>query len=117
MKPLLKVEKLRVQDVRSNEVLVDNLSFELKDNRCLGIVGESGSGKSMTARAILGLLAPWLRTEGSAVFRGDDGERQLVNASEEILRAVRGRELCLILQDAMTAFDPLMPIGKQMAET
>lgn len=117
MNALLKVENLMVEDAQSGEQLVKNLSFDLFDHQCLGIVGESGSGKSMTARSILGLLPPWLRAGGSVHFKKGAGDCQLINGSDTTLRAIRRREICLIPQDSMTAFDPLMPIGKQMAET
>ncbi|RHO57214.1 ABC transporter ATP-binding protein [Eubacterium sp. AM05-23] len=117
MSGLLRVKDLSVTDVRGGEVIVNKLSFELRANSCLGIVGESGSGKSMTARAVLGLLNPWLKTTGSALFTQKDCETELIGLEESRLRHIRGREICMILQDAMTAFDPLARVGSQMAET
>lgn len=117
MSSLLRVKDLSVTDVRDGQVIVNNLSFELRANRCLGIVGESGSGKSMTARAVLGLLNPWLKTTGSALFAQNGGEAELIGLEESQLRHIRAREICMILQDAMTAFDPLARLGSQMAET
>lgn len=117
MNSLLRVKDLSVTDVRDGEVIVNNLSFELSANSCLGIVGESGSGKSMTARALLDLLNPWLKTTGSALFTRNGSETELIGLDEDGLRHIRGQEICMTLQDAMTAFDPLARVGSQMAET
>lgn len=117
MNSLLRVKDLSVTDVRDGEVIVNSLSFELSANSCLGIVGESGSGKSMTARALLDLLNPWLKTMGSALFTRNGSETELIGLDEDRLRHIRGQEICMILQDAMTAFDPLARVGSQMAET
>lgn len=110
---LLEVKKLSVEDVKTNEVIVSNVSFKLNPNTCLGIVGESGSGKSMTARAILGLTNPWLKVTGSVEFDNID----LLKAKDDTIRKIRGSRICMILQDAMSAFDPLYTIGYQMIET
>ncbi|WP_141432132.1 ABC transporter ATP-binding protein [Bacillus sp. 03113] len=110
---LLEIKNLSVNDTRTEKAILQNLSFTLESNTCLGIVGESGSGKSMTAKAILGLTSPWLHVRGEVVFDG----MNLLNASNKILRNIRGQKICMILQDAMTAFNPLYPIGKQMIET
>ncbi len=110
---LLGVRNLTVRDVRNNEVLVKNINFDLESNTCLGIVGESGSGKSITCKSLLGLTNPWLEAKGSVNFDGVN----LLTAESEILRQIRGKRICMILQDAMTAFDPLYTIGYQMIET
>lgn len=110
---LLTVDNLRVYDTRSGQFLVNGVNFSLQENTCLGIVGESGSGKSLTCKALMGLLAPGLRAEGEAVLEG----KSLLQASEEELRQVRGRRIAMIMQDAMTAFDPLYTLGAQMVET
>lgn len=110
---LLKVKKLSVEDVKTNEEIVSNVSFEVKPNTCLGIVGESGSGKSITVKAILGLTNPWLKVSGSVEFDNID----LLKAKGDIIRKIRGNRICMILQDAMSAFDPLYTIGYQMLET
>lgn len=110
---LLEVKNLSVEDIKTNEVIVSDVSFKLNPNTCLGIVGESGSGKSMTARAILGLTNPWLKVTGSAEFDSID----LLRAKGDTIRKIRGSRICMILQDAMSAFDPLCTIGYQMFET
>lgn len=110
---LLEVRNLTVYDRRTGEMLVENVNFELQANTCLGIVGESGSGKSVACKSLIGLANPWLQTAGSAQFAGSD----LLTLPEETLRRIRARRICMILQDAMTAFDPLCTIGSQLQET
>ncbi|MFT8323283.1 MAG: ABC transporter ATP-binding protein [Bacillus sp. (in: firmicutes)] len=110
---LLEIKKLSVEDIRSGQQLVKDLSFTLNKNTCLGIVGESGSGKSMTIKAILGLTSTWMDVTGEAIFDG----MNLIGQSPQVLRKIRGQKICMILQDAMTAFNPLNTIGKQMIET
>ncbi len=110
---LLTVENLTVYSDADKTALVREVSFKLKRDRCLGIVGESGSGKSLTCKAVLGLLGPGLSASGSATFDG----LSLLTAAKEELRHVRGKRIAMVMQDAMTAFDPLCTIGAQMAET
>lgn len=92
---------------------VRDISFSLRKGEVLGIVGESGSGKSVTFLSILGLLAASGRvTGGEALFNGQD----LVRMQNAELRKVRGNEIAMIFQDPMSSLNPLMPIGKQVAE-
>ncbi|MDU4962227.1 MAG: ABC transporter ATP-binding protein [Sporomusaceae bacterium] len=93
--------------------LVQNVSFSLPPNSCLGILGESGSGKTMLCRAFLGLLDSRFTVSGQALFQG----RDLLRADAGELRRLRGSKCCMILQNPMTAFDPLWRIGAQMTET
>lgn len=111
---LLEIKNLRVTDTLTNEEIVKGVNFNLEKNRCLAIVGESGSGKSMTTRAILGLISPGLKVSGTAIL---EEKIDLLNASKEELRKIRGQRICMILQDAMSSFDPLYTIGYQMIET
>ncbi|WP_445487720.1 ABC transporter ATP-binding protein [Niallia sp. 03133] len=110
---LLEVKNLSVHDTRTGLTIVKNLSFSLEANTCLGVAGESGCGKSMTAKAILGLTSPWLQVTGEILFDG----KNLLKESKKSLRKIRGQRICMILQDAMTSFNPLYTIGKQMIET
>jgi nickel transport system ATP-binding protein len=110
---LLEVRNLTICDRRNGEVLVKDVDFELQANTCLGIVGESGSGKSVTCKALIGLCNPWLEAAGTVRFAGVD----LLAVSENALRQIRAKRICMILQDAMTVFDPLYTIGDQMLET
>ncbi|WP_162806302.1 ABC transporter ATP-binding protein [Sphingosinicella terrae] len=91
---------------------VNGVSFTLYRGRTLGIVGESGCGKSTTAMSLLRLLPRTARIAGQIRFRGED----LLAASEERLRAIRGRYISMIFQDPMVALDPLFTIGDQLAE-
>lgn len=111
---LLEVKNLVVVDNKSKQSLVENINFKLDKNMCLGIVGESGSGKSITAKAILGLLSCNLKTNGSIIFNDDI---ELLKIKKNELRKIRGQKICMILQDAMSSFDPLYTIGYQMVET
>lgn len=110
---ILELENVVVKDPRSNEVIVHGSSFVVRKNKCLSIVGESGSGKSMTTKAILGLTNPWLKISGSAKYKG----KNLIGLKQSELRKIRGKNICMIPQDAMTSFDPLYTIGYQMIET
>ena len=110
---ILELENVVVKDPRSNEVIVHGSSFVVSKNKCLSIVGESGSGKSMTTKAILGLTNSWLKISGSAKYKG----KNLIGLKQSELRKIRGKNICMIPQDAMTSFDPLYTIGYQMIET
>jgi ABC-type glutathione transport system ATPase component len=112
---LLTVEDLRVGFATEGGRVqaVEGVSFELEAGEVLAIVGESGSGKSVTAQTVLGLTrSPNARIEGSARL----GERELIGASEEELRAVRGERISMVFQDPMTSFNPVYRIGDQIAE-
>jgi peptide/nickel transport system ATP-binding protein len=95
--------------------LVHDVSFELDEGQRLGIIGESGSGKSLTALAILGLLAHPLRSHGRAVLSAPDGEVDVVAASQRRLDRVRGSAVGAVFQEPLASLDPLMRIGKQLA--
>ncbi|ABR50787.1 ABC transporter related [Alkaliphilus metalliredigens QYMF] len=110
---LLKVENLSVVDLRNGERILHNLNFSLEPDSCLAIVGESGSGKSMTCKAILNLTNPWLEVTGTVFLHGKEIKRNDSGA----MRKIRGKNISMILQDAMTAFDPLYTIGYQIEET
>lgn len=110
---ILELKNVVVNDPRSNEVIVHGSSFIVRKNTCLSIVGESGSGKSMTTKAILGLTNPWLKISGTAKYK----DKNLIGLKQSELRKIRGKNICMIPQDAMTSFDPLYTIGYQMIET
>ena len=114
--PLLEVRDLRVQVKTRRGVgnAVNGASFALFAGETLGIVGESGCGKSMTAQAILGLTPkPAAQVIGGAVlFNGED----LVCKSSSAMRAFRGQRIAMIMQDPMTALNPVFTIGKQIGE-
>ena len=113
--PLLAVKSLTVALPRGGDRThaVENVSFELRAGEILCIVGESGSGKSVSANAIMGLLPAALRpTSGRILFKG----RDLLGLSEPELLALRGRDIGMIFQEPMSALNPLMSVGEQVAE-
>jgi oligopeptide/dipeptide ABC transporter ATP-binding protein len=93
---------------------VDGVSFALERGETLGVVGESGCGKSVTALSILGLIPspPGVIESGSIRFEDLD----LIECSPEALRRIRGREIAMIFQEPMTSLNPVLPIGRQVAE-
>ena len=92
---------------------VENVSFDLRRREIVCLVGESGSGKSITARAIMGLLAPRVvASAGRILFGAED----LLRVTPERLRAIRGADIAMIFQEPMTALNPLMTIGRQIDE-
>jgi peptide/nickel transport system ATP-binding protein len=112
---LLTVEDLQVSFATEEGVVqaVDGVSFELAAGEVLAVVGESGSGKSVMAMTLMGLTrSPNARFEGKASYRG----AELIEASEDELRAVRGAEIAMIFQDPMTSLNPVQRIGKQIME-
>jgi len=113
--PLLRVTDLRVEFPLARGVLlaVDGASFEVRPGEALGIVGESGSGKTMTLRALIGLLPRAARiTAGTIELDGVDVTR----AGAERRRELRGRTVSMVFQEPMTALNPVMRVGDQIAE-
>ncbi len=114
--PLLSVNDLHVAfDTEEGLVsAVRGVSWEVFPGEVLGIVGESGSGKSVSVSAILGLLrSPPATVSGGPIMFGG---RDLLSLSERRLQPVRGKEIAMIFQDPMTAFNPVQTIGKQISE-
>jgi peptide/nickel transport system ATP-binding protein len=124
MKPvLLSVQDLRVafrmgrqgpQAARIEAVGrgAQGVSFELAENTTLALVGESGSGKSVSAMSILNLLPPNAERQGRILFQGQD----LLQASPAALRRLRGRAIGSVFQDPMSALNPVLTLGDQIAE-
>ncbi|MCO4317932.1 ABC transporter ATP-binding protein [Phyllobacterium sp. 21LDTY02-6] len=112
---ILTVENLTIDLPRGMERrhAVEDISFELRSGEILCIIGESGSGKSVTANAIMGLLPSSIRPSRGAIrFKDMD----ILKAREEDVRALRGRAVSIIFQDPLSALNPLMTIGSQIAE-
>jgi peptide/nickel transport system ATP-binding protein len=99
---------------------VDGVSFTLETGESLGLVGESGSGKSMLALALMGLLPPGAKVGGEAWLAGANGASasrvNLLALPERERTAIRGRDIAMIFQEPMTALNPVMRIGAQIAE-
>jgi oligopeptide/dipeptide ABC transporter ATP-binding protein len=91
---------------------VRDVSFSLAPGEVLGLVGESGSGKSVTSLAIMRLLPPQAVIEGSITLHGEE----LLRAQEERIRGLRGSQVSMIFQEPMTALNPVMRVGDQIAE-
>ncbi|MFM8678020.1 MAG: ABC transporter ATP-binding protein [Alphaproteobacteria bacterium] len=114
--PLLSVRGLQLHLPSSPQPLrlVDGVSFELRRGETLGLVGESGSGKTLTALSIMRLLEPPL----SGFVRGEvalDGV-ELMSLPEGGMSALRGRALSMVFQEPMTSLNPVMTVGRQIAE-
>lgn len=115
MDEILTVDNLKTSFMTSNGEVqaVRGVSFSVKKGEILGIVGESGSGKSVTSMSILRLLADTARIkEGKIVFDGTD----LLGLSKKELRQIRGEKISMIFQDPMSSLNPLIPVGRQVAE-
>lgn len=118
--PLLRVENLSVTfpspsgPIRS----VKNLSFQVNAGEILALVGESGSGKSVTARTLVGLSGEGVDVQANAIelTRHDGSLCDLRYLTDRDWRAIRGREIGFVLQDALVSLDPLRKIGQEVAE-
>ena len=108
---LLSVESLNVSI--GEVAVIRNLSLRVAAGEVLGLVGASGSGKSMTALAVMRLLPARARLSGSMRLRGAD----IGTMADSDLRAMRGRDVGMVFQEPMTALNPLMRVGDQVAET
>lgn len=114
MEPLLTVNSLSVHLKKTNAPLVDGVSFQVNRGQVLGLIGESGSGKSMTCRALMGLLdSGRFVVSGEAIFQSQN----LFKIPQKELRHLRGNRIAMVMQNPMTAFDPVSRIGGQMVET
>ena len=93
------------------------ISFSIAPGETLGLVGESGSGKSATSLALLQLLPPSAAVSGSVRFARADGVvDELLSLPEEAMRRLRGQSIAMIFQEPMTALNPVMKVGRQIAE-
>lgn len=123
MPPLLDVRGLAVRfpiqgmaSARSVSAVRD-LSFTIAPREVLGLVGESGSGKSVTSLALMRLLPPQAQIAGEILFaNGNDSARDLLQLPNEEMRGLRGSQLAMIFQEPMTALNPVMRVGEQIAE-
>lgn len=111
---ILNVKNLSIEEVlKINRVVVDEISFSLKEGEVLGIVGESGSGKTVTAMSLLNLLPDNLKISKGVVNFLD---KNLCTVSEKELEKIRGNSFSIIFQNPISSLNPLMKVGKQILE-
>jgi oligopeptide/dipeptide ABC transporter ATP-binding protein len=114
--PLLDVRRLRTSFFHKNTELraADDLSFQVMEGECVAIIGESGSGKSVSAMSILRLVPnpPGMIVGGEILFEG----RDILQMDDSELRDLRGGKIGMVFQEADTALNPVMTVGKQIAE-
>lgn len=111
--PVLEVKDLCIQFPRYGDVnVVDHLNFSVRPGETMGLVGESGCGKSITSLAIMGLLDPKARISGEILLNG----RNLVGCDQRQYNKIRGHEIAMIYQDALSSLNPSMLIKTQMKQ-
>ncbi|MFI6257802.1 dipeptide/oligopeptide/nickel ABC transporter permease/ATP-binding protein [Micromonospora zamorensis] len=112
--PVLEVRNLSIGfEGRHRGVdIVDDLTFDVRPGEVMGLVGESGSGKSLTSLAVMGLLPQGARVRGEVRFAGTD----LLTMSTKRRRALMGREIAMVYQDALSALNPSLRVGPQLAQ-
>src|SRR6218665_1408931 len=113
--PLLSIEQLSIPlpPGADRPYAVEDITLQLQRGEILCIVGESRSGQSMGANAIMGLLPPGLAAQGGRIlFRG----RDLLQLDEAALLPLRGKDMAMVFQEALSALNPLMSVGEQIAE-
>ena len=114
MKNSLEIKDLNISLVGDKNPLVQELSFDVRKGKILGIVGESGSGKTLTCKAIIKLLNEKVfKVSGSIKLDGNN----ILTMNEKQSRAVIGKDISMIMQNPMTAFNPMMKIGQHIVET
>lgn len=112
-KKILEVENLRI-NVLDGTPLVKGVSFKVCKGRVLGIIGESGSGKTMTCKAIMQLLSKKIfDISGKIEFKN----RNMLDMKEKEINKIIGKDISMIMQNPMTAFNPMFKIGNQIIET
>jgi len=114
---LLQIHDLKIEFPAGPRPLtaVRNIDFEVERGQVLGLVGESGSGKSVTSLAIMRLLPPQASASGEIHFNGV-GPQNLLTLESESMRQLRGSKISMIFQEPMTALNPVMRVGEQIAE-
>lgn len=106
------IKNLRISLV-SGQSMAENISFRIEKGEMLSIVGSSGAGKTTVCKAIMGLLGDDFKVEGTVIYNGTE----LLKAPKKNLSEIYGKEICFIMQNPMTAFNPSGRIGRQMEKT
>lgn len=113
---LLKIENLHIHYITDDGSFkaVNGVNLSIEEGETLGLVGETGAGKTTTAKGILRLVPnpPGRILEGKIIYKGED----LLRKREKEMRRIRGQEISMIFQDPMTALNPTIPVGEQIAE-
>ena len=111
--PILEVKDLCIKFPRHGDVnVVDHVSFVVRPRQTMGLVGESGCGKSITSLTIMGLLDPKAQISGQIMYNGQN----LLDLNQKQMNALRGREIAMIYQDALSSLNPSMLIKAQMKQ-
>ncbi|MEW9123248.1 MAG: ABC transporter ATP-binding protein [Thermotaleaceae bacterium] len=113
--PVLEIEGLTIyaQEAKKKNLLINEVSLQIRPGETLGLVGESGSGKSVTASAVLGLMSNGLHIGGGQIlFKGEN----ILSWSEKQRRKLRGKDMGLVFQDYQGSFTPFLKVGKQLIE-
>ncbi|MGW4501818.1 dipeptide/oligopeptide/nickel ABC transporter permease/ATP-binding protein [Micromonospora sp. NPDC004336] len=112
--PVLRIKDLSIgfEGRHQGVDIVDGMTFDVRPGEVVGLVGESGSGKSLTALAVMGLLPQGARVRGEIHFRGEN----LLAMSTKRRRALMGREITMVYQDALSALNPALRVGAQLAQ-
>ena len=115
---LLELKNLTVEFPAASRPLtaVRDLSLGISRGEVLGLVGESGSGKSVTSLSVMGLLPSQAKVSGEVLFAGDGKSQNLLTLAAEPMRLLRGSRISMIFQEPMTALNPVMRVGEQIAE-
>ena len=126
MPPLLDIRHLNIEFANNTRATSDapvlslsavrDLSLSIAPGEVLGLVGESGSGKSITSLAIMRLLPPQARVSGDILFAENGSARNLTTLPPDSMRQLRGSRIAMIFQEPMTALNPVMRVGDQIAE-
>ncbi|NGP18823.1 ABC transporter ATP-binding protein [Devosia chinhatensis] len=114
--PILSVQHLTTQLRRAGQwnTVVNDVSFDIDANETVAVVGESGSGKSVTALSIMGLLPERVsKITGRVLLDGED----LLRFDEKRMQSLRGNKIGMIFQEPMTSLNPVLTVGRQIAET